>query len=167
MSTLCTLGHHGPTSFSLLLSLSAWSKAFGHILWFYTHDTLSIGTTKWPLYSHQTLRDPEKNWTKINVGPWWPNVHKVRLMSPFMKIISAFSILFRGLYTHDFFAAQYKRARNMTWRLYRPCVIVVNTLVSNLKPFTWFFNKWKQIEIIKIHGESHEHKLSFMKWIEF
>ena len=78
------------------------------------------------------------------------------IMSPFMKIISAFSIL----YTHDFFAAQYKRARNMTWRLYQPCVIVVNTLVSNLKPFTWFFNKWKQIEIIKIHAESHEHKQS-------
>ena len=89
------------------------------------------------------------------------------LMSPFMKMISAFSILFRGLYTHDFLPAQYKRARNMTWRLYQPCVIVVNTLVSNLKPFTWFFNKWKQIEIIKIHAESHEHKQSFIKWIGF
>ena len=63
------------------------------------------------------------------------------IMSPFMKIISAFSIL-------------YKRARNMTWRLYQP-------------PFTWFFNKWKQIEIIKIHAESHEHKQSFIKWIGF
>ena len=93
--------------------------------------------------------------------------NKRLLMSPFMKMISAFSILFRGLYTHDFFAAQYKRARNMTWRLYQPCVIVVNTLVSNLKPFTWFFNKWKQIEIIKIHAESHEHKQSFIKWIGF
>ena len=89
------------------------------------------------------------------------------LMSPFMKMISAFSILFRGLYTHDFLPAQYMRARNMTWRLYRPCVIVVNTLVSNLNPFTWFFNKWKQIEIIKIHAESHEHKQSFIKWIGF
>ena len=80
------------------------------------------------------------------------------IMSPFMKIISAFSIL----YTHDFFAAQYKRARNMTWRLYQPCFILVNTLVSNLKPFTWFFNKWKQI-----HAESHENKQSFIKWIGF
>ena len=35
------------------------------------------------------------------------------LMSPFMKMISAFSILFRGLYTHDFLPAQYMRARNM------------------------------------------------------
>ena len=34
-------------------------------------------------------------------------------------------------------------------------------------PFTWFFNKWKQIEIIKIHAESHEHKQSFIKWIGF
>ena len=76
------------------------------------------------------------------------------LMSPFMKMISAFSILFRGLYTHDFLPAQYKRARNMTWRLYQP-------------PFTWFFNKWKQIEIIKIHAESHVHKQSFIKWIGF
>ena len=31
----------------------------------------------------------------------------------------------------------------------------------------WFFNKWKQIEIIKIHAESHEHKQSFIKWIGF
>ena len=60
-----------------------------------------------------------------------------------MKMIPAFSILFRGLYTHDFLPAQYMCARNMT------------------------FNKWKQIEIIKIHAESHEHKQSFIKWIGF
>ena len=71
-----------------------------------------------------------------------------------MKMISAFSILFRGLYTHDFLPAQYMCAKNLTWRLYQP-------------PFTWFFNKWKQIEIIKIHAESHEHKQSFIKYLDW
>ena len=86
---------------------------------------------------------------------------------PFQPILAKYNPMEYGKYTRDFLPAWYKLYPWLEFDVEAKSATCYSCKYFSVKPSTWSFNKWKQTERIKIHADSNEHKLSFMKWIDF
>ena len=91
------------------------------------------------------------------------SLHESDPNGPCQPILAKYAPMEYGKYTRDFIPAWYKKYPWLEFDVETKCAACYSC--RRFSDTKWTFNKWKQTERLKFHSETHQHRMSYIKWM--